>query len=206
VFCVSVPFGVAALLLGIRLLPRHGATGAGRRLDLVGAGLLGLGVVAVLLPVIQAGEAESTPTWWLLAVGFAIIGLFLVWEQRLEQQDKHPLVKLKLLSMRSNSTAALTGFCFFAAQPSIFALYFIGLADTSGNVPTAVSIGMTGTTSIFAVALLVTLASAVFLGAHSTSVMPAGQHSAVLSGSASTDRVRASAHGDEEKQPARPAS
>jgi hypothetical protein len=65
---------------------------------------------------------------------------------------------------------------------------------------------MTGTTSIFAVALLVTLASAVFLRTHSTSVMPAGQHSAVLSGSASTDRVRASAHGDEEKPPARPAS
>jgi hypothetical protein len=59
VFYVSVPFGVAALLLAIRLLPRHGATSAGRRLDLVGAGLLGLGVVAVLLPVIQAGEAES---------------------------------------------------------------------------------------------------------------------------------------------------
>jgi hypothetical protein len=90
--------------------------------------------------------------------------------------------------------------------PLAMTLYFIGLADTSGNVPTAVSIGMTGTTSIFAVALLVTLASAVFLGTHSTSVMPAGQHSAVLSGSASTDRVRASAHGDEEKQPARPAS
>jgi hypothetical protein len=29
---------------------------------------------------------------------------------------------MKLLSMRSYSTAALTGFCFFAAQPSIFVL------------------------------------------------------------------------------------
>jgi MFS family permease len=72
--------------------------------------------------VIQAGEAESTPSWWLIVVGFAIFGVFFLWERRLELQDKHPLVKLKLLSMRSYSTAALTGVCFFAAQPSIFVL------------------------------------------------------------------------------------
>ncbi|WP_346280977.1 MFS transporter [Pseudonocardia sp.] len=337
VFYVSFPVGLAALLLAIRLLPRDGAAGARGRLDLVGAGLLGLAVVAVLLPVIQAGDAETTPSWWLLAVGFAIIGLFLGWERRLDQQDRHPLVKLKLLSMRSYSTAALTGFCFFAAQPSIFVLcqiyfqrglhfsplqaslatmpyaigsaataivggrivhrygrwvvtagclvttvgmgltavgastgtsdttillmcslllgglgaglviapnqtlvmseipkqeggtaagvyqtslrvgssigvplamtlYFIGLADTSGNVPTAVSMGMTVTTSIFMVALLVTLTSAVFLGTHSTSGKPAGHRSAVPAGSASTDRVRALAHDEVERPPARPAS
>jgi EmrB/QacA subfamily drug resistance transporter len=337
VFYVSFPVGLAALLLAIRLLPRDGAAGARGRLDLVGAGLLGLAVVAVLLPVIQAGDAETTPSWWLLAVGFAIIGLFLGWERRLDQQDRHPLVKLKLLSMRSYSTAALTGFCFFAAQPSIFVLcqiyfqrglhfsplqaslatmpyaigsaataivggrivhrygrwvvtagclvttvgmgltavgastgtsdttillmcslllgglgaglviapnqtlvmseipkqeggtaagvyqtslrvgssigvplamtlYFIGVADTSGNVPTAVSMGMTVTTSIFMVALLVTLTSAVFLGTHSTSGKPAGHRSAVPAGSASTDRVRALAHDEVERPPARPAS
>jgi hypothetical protein len=90
--------------------------------------------------------------------------------------------------------------------PLAMTLYFIGLADTSGNVPTAVSMGMTVTTSIFMVALLVTLTSAVFLGTHSTSGKPAGHRSAVPAGSASTDRVRALAHDEVERPPARPAS
>ena len=327
VFYISVPFGLAALFLAVRLLPRQGATGSGGRLDLVGAALLGLGVISVLLPVIQAGEAESTPSWWLIAVGFAIFGVFFLWERRLELQDKHPLVKLKLLSMRSYSTAALTGFCFFAAQPSIFVLcqiyfqrglqftplqaalatmpyaigsattaiiggrivhrygrwlvtagclvttvgvglaattastgtsettillmgslllgglgagmviapnqtlvmseipkqeggtaagvyqtglrvgssigvplamtlYFIGLAGTSGDVPTAVSMGMTTTTSIFAVALLVTLASAVLLGKQSISPTPVGHRGSAHSAPLATDPVPASAHDD----------
>jgi hypothetical protein len=63
--------------------------------------------------------------------------------------------------------------------PLAMTLYFIGLADTSGDVPAAVSMGMTATTAIYAVALLVTLASAVFLGSHSTSVTPAGRLSTV---------------------------
>jgi EmrB/QacA subfamily drug resistance transporter len=323
VFYVSVPIGLVALLLAVRLLPRQHPTGVRGRLDLVGAGLLGLGVVAVLLPVIQSGEAEQTPSWWLLAVGFATFALFLVWERRLERLDRHPLVKLKLLGRRSYSTGALTGFCFFAAQPSIFVLcqiylqrglqftplqaalttmtyaigsavaaiiggrivhrygrwlvatgclvtttgvglvalvvstgttettillsgslligglgagmviapnqtlvmseipraeggtaagvyqtglrvgssigvplamtlYFIGLADTAGNVPTAISMGMTVTTSIFAVALLVTLASAVLLGTGDISPKSGGRHAQVHSSGGPADRVPAS--------------
>ncbi|MFJ6569853.1 MFS transporter [Streptomyces sp. NPDC091292] len=122
VFYVSLPIGIATLVLATRLLPKQHVARERTRLDLVGAALLGVVVVAIMLPVTQAGEAETEPSWWLLGVAAVGLAGFLAWERRLELGGRHPLVKLNLLKTRTYSAGALTGFCFFAAQPSIFIL------------------------------------------------------------------------------------
>ncbi|MFF2846803.1 MFS transporter [Streptomyces sp. NPDC058001] len=135
VFYVSLPIGIATLVLATRLLPRQHVAREHAKLDLVGAALLGVAVVAIMLPVTQAGEAETEPSWWLLGVAAAGLAGFLAWERRLELGGRHPLVKLKLLKTRTYSAGALTGFCFFAAQPSIFVLCQIYFQRGMGYSP-----------------------------------------------------------------------
>ncbi|CAM5734740.1 hypothetical protein SFUMM280S_09315 [Streptomyces fumanus] len=57
---MNVPVGLAALLLGLRLLPR---LGPGRRggLDLPGVALLGLGILAVMLPLVLSRGRRTDP-------------------------------------------------------------------------------------------------------------------------------------------------
>ena len=68
IFFVNIPIGIAAIALSLRLLPApHPAPGAsGHDLDLVGVGLLGAGVLAILFPLVQEQQwhgNESGPCW-----------------------------------------------------------------------------------------------------------------------------------------------
>ncbi|MGH3586492.1 MAG: MFS transporter, partial [Pseudonocardia sp.] len=63
IFLVNVPIGVAALLLAARLIPPTRAVRAGR-IDVVGGLLLGGGVLAVLLPLVQADSGGLARLWW----------------------------------------------------------------------------------------------------------------------------------------------
>ncbi|WP_405791625.1 MFS transporter [Streptomyces sp. NBC_01506] len=140
VFYVSVPLGLATLILATRLLPKQHVARERARLDLVGAALLGVVVVSIMLPVTQSGEAETKPSWWLLGVGIVALAGFLAWERRLDLAGRHPLVQLKLLGARTYSAGALTGFCFFAAQPSIFVLCQIYFQRGLGYSPLQASV------------------------------------------------------------------
>jgi len=84
--------------------------------------LLGVAIVTVMLPVIESGERSVQPKWWLVGVGLMMLVLFGVWEWWLEKRGGHPLVKLKLLALRSFSTSVLTAFCFFAGFPVVFTI------------------------------------------------------------------------------------
>ena len=85
IFFVNVPIGLVALVLAARLLPRGGG---GRRghIDLVGVGLLGAGVLAFMLPLVQAESGGLGQLWWRFAVGVVLIALFAVWERRVVRQ------------------------------------------------------------------------------------------------------------------------
>jgi MFS family permease len=103
-FWAGAGFSLVALLTSAAVLPRATAARS-RRLDVVGAGLLGLGLVALLLVL---GEGE---TWgWgsrsvvLLAVaGLAALSAWVGWELR----TPFPLVDLRLAGSRQALTAHL---------------------------------------------------------------------------------------------------
>jgi MFS family permease len=90
------------------------------RIDFVGVLLLGLSVLTIMLPLLQATGARAHPRFWLFAVGAALMVLFLLWERRLGPRDGHPLVNLKLLTVRSYAVGAMIGAAFYSGFTSIF--------------------------------------------------------------------------------------
>ncbi|MFF0465314.1 MFS transporter [Streptomyces mexicanus] len=127
IFYVNVPIGVAAVLLGLRLLPRQ-ATGTPGHLDLAGVALLGLGVLALMLPLIQADAGGLHRMWWLFPVGALLLYAFARWESRVSARGHQPLIDPKLLrGVRGYAVgSALTTIYFvgFSGIWLVFALYF----------------------------------------------------------------------------------
>ncbi|MET0187503.1 MAG: MFS transporter, partial [Pseudonocardia sediminis] len=128
------PIGVVGLVLGARLLPRDAARGEPRPLDAVGALLLGLAVVALMLPLVLSERDPAAAPWWLLGVAAVLTVAFVLWERRARRTHGHPLVDFALLRTRSYALGTSVGLLYFAGFTSIFfvlTLYFQqGLAYT----------------------------------------------------------------------------
>ncbi|GDY33603.1 MFS transporter [Gandjariella thermophila] len=157
VFFVNLPIGVAALLVGARLLPA--TRSAGRRvpggLDLLGTGLLGAGVLLVLLPMVEAEGGRAAVPWWLVAVGIAVLAGFVAWERRYARRGRSPLVEPDLLRTRSYVLGTALGTVYFAGFTGIFfalALFFqFGLGYSplaSGLGVTSFALGSTGAATV----------------------------------------------------------
>ncbi|MGW4487948.1 MFS transporter [Amycolatopsis sp. NPDC004368] len=120
VFYVNLPIGILAILFGLRLLPKDVRDGPKRAPDLLGTILLGVAVVAVMLPLVEEEEQAAQPRWWLMGVAAGLLVLFVLWQRRLGSRGKHPLVNLKLLSIRSYTMGSLLGLVYFAGFTGIF--------------------------------------------------------------------------------------
>ncbi|MFD2494825.1 MFS transporter [Amycolatopsis jiangsuensis] len=120
VFYVNLPIGILAILFGLRLLPKDVRAERKRTPDLLGTVLLGAAVVLVMLPLVEQEEQSAQPHWWLMGVAAALLVLFVLWEQWLGRRGKHPLVNLKLLTVRSYTMAAALGLVYFAGFTGIF--------------------------------------------------------------------------------------
>ncbi|MWV48284.1 MFS transporter [Rathayibacter sp. VKM Ac-2803] len=103
VFLVNVPFGVAALALGIRFLPSTRSGAAGERFDYAGAVLSAAGLAAVLYGVnrVSASGPGDPWVWACLALGAVLITLFVLVERRV----RHPLVDVALVNDRKRALA-----------------------------------------------------------------------------------------------------
>lgn len=127
IFYVNVPIGVVALVLAARLVPRT-EPGPREHADLVGAGLLGVGVLAVMLPLVLAEAGGLTRLWWLFLVGAAVLAGFVAWERRVTGRGAAPLLNIDLLrDTPGYGTGALLGTVYFLGFSGIwlvFALYF----------------------------------------------------------------------------------
>jgi EmrB/QacA subfamily drug resistance transporter len=111
VFLINVPIGLFALITAARVLPR-GASHPGVRLDVPGMLLVGLGLVAIIYPLIQ-GRADGWPAWILvmLAAGVALLVVFVVYEQR---RRGSPLIEPSLLRNRTYVAGIAVGLALFA--------------------------------------------------------------------------------------------
>jgi EmrB/QacA subfamily drug resistance transporter len=160
VFYVNIPLGLVALVAAGRLVPSRPRADArvGSQLDVVGALLLGAGVLCVLLPLMPDVEGGLGWLWWLLGLAPVLAVLFLRWEQRMVQRDKAPLLDTRLLSTTPGyPLGAALGVSYFVAFSGIwlvFALYFqhglgysplqSGLAVAPLALGSAVSAAVTG--------------------------------------------------------------
>lgn len=121
VFFVNVPIGVAALVAGHRLLPRFPVPGGRREeFDPLGVLLLGSGVLALLLPLVQEQQWHGRAKWLLLPVGALLLGAFCAWERKRDGQGRAPLVDLGLFSVRSFTLGTLISLTFFGGLTTVF--------------------------------------------------------------------------------------
>ncbi|MGV9328220.1 MFS transporter [Streptosporangium sandarakinum] len=119
-FLINVPIGVAALAMTGRVVPESRSADA-VRLDVGGAVLVTLGLVAALLPLIE-GREQGWPLWTWLSFAVAV-ALFLVYGRR---RHESPLIDLTLFRERAFTAGLLTQLAFtmgMAAYFLIFALY-----------------------------------------------------------------------------------
>ena len=118
----NVPVAATVFLLALKWIPREPIDAASRgrlwrRLDPVGAVLLAVAIVGVMLPFVTA--ATMPWAWWFLPVGFALVGLWWLWEHRLHARGGEPMVDPRLLRIRSFTLGAATITAFFAGSTTM---------------------------------------------------------------------------------------
>ena len=124
VFFVNLPVVVAAVVLAMRWLPAPSARVRRREdLDPLGTVLLGAGVLALLLPLVETGHGQSggrsVPAWW-AAVGAALVVAFVLWERAYARRGRTPLVDLRLFGLPGYSSGAAVALVYFSAFTGIF--------------------------------------------------------------------------------------
>jgi EmrB/QacA subfamily drug resistance transporter len=116
IFWINVPIGLAAVLLGLRLLPE--TYGAPERLDLIGVSLVTAGVVGLVWALTRANTVGWGSAGFVgsLATGCLLLAAFLWWEHRVVE----PMVPPRLFASRefaigNLATFLMTGATFAAA-------------------------------------------------------------------------------------------
>ncbi len=151
-----MPFGLAAALLGHRVMPRHGGEDPDARLDLTGIGLLTAASALLVVPLIQ-GRELGWPAWTyvMMAAGALLFALFAVSQRR----SRHPVVAPTLLRRRS-FVVGLTIVAGFYASLSAFVLV-VNLLLQQGMHWTPLRTGLTLLPWALGTAVAVLLAGAV---------------------------------------------
>lgn len=144
-FLVNVPVGALAIILALRWFPRplfarvqpvDAAPVPSRRrkrgtdLDPVGSTLLGLGVLALLLPFVQG--RENAWVWWLLPGGLAVILGWIRWEKNYAARGGSPMVDLGLFRIGSFTMGTLIAGLYFVGVSSVWVLTAIYVQDGQG--------------------------------------------------------------------------
>ncbi|MFD9542990.1 MFS transporter [Streptomyces sp. NPDC060022] len=122
IFYVNLPIGAVCLLLAHRLLPDTPSAGrvGPRDLDPVGVLLLGAGVLALLLPFVQAQQWPGNGKWLLVVVALVLLAAFVGWESRCAKKGVQPVLDLALFRLRSFWLGCLMILLYFAGFTSIF--------------------------------------------------------------------------------------
>jgi EmrB/QacA subfamily drug resistance transporter len=121
IFFVNVPIGIAALLLGAALIPRHEGIGLHHGLDVAGAALVTAAPSLAIYTILQASEHGwmTARTALLGAAALGLGALFVAVEARV----RTPLMPLRLFRSRNVSGANLVRMLF---PVGLFGSFFLG--------------------------------------------------------------------------------
>jgi EmrB/QacA subfamily drug resistance transporter len=136
VFYVNVPIGVTALVMAARLLPATASAGRpGTDLDLLGSLLLGGGVLALLIPLVDAADGGLSQLWWLWVVGALLLALFAWWETRTARRGQQPLLDPQLRRTPGYVAGSVIGLVYFIGFTGIWLVLALFLQDGLGYSP-----------------------------------------------------------------------
>jgi hypothetical protein len=116
IFLINLPVGIAGLILGSRFITESKAPRA-LKLDLVGVGLVVLGLLMLLYPLTR-GEELDWPVWGNMSMAAAplVFAALVAYEKRKAARDGSPLVELSLFRVKS-----------FAAGIAVQTVFGVGL-------------------------------------------------------------------------------
>jgi EmrB/QacA subfamily drug resistance transporter len=135
IFWINVPICLAALVLGIRVLPES-RSDSRAPFDFVGAILAAGGVLLLLLPLIQSTSWGWGPqSYVLVASGALVIGVFVVVEKRRARRGGEPVFDPALLRNRAFSAGLVVSILFFSGIGSLFLTLSVYLQDGGGRTP-----------------------------------------------------------------------
>ena len=148
-FLINVPIGLVALVLIRRLVPDNhvgaGPEGAPKdpRIDVVGAVLLGLTVLAVLFPLISLEGGAGLPL--VVLVAFPLLAwAFVRWEARTVGRGRPPLLDVSLLrGLPGYANGLLVGTLYFTGFTGIFLVLSVHLQEGEGFSPLQAALLMT---------------------------------------------------------------
>ena len=171
IFLVNVPIGLAGLILARRYVPdtRHGNAA---RVDGRGTVLLGLTVLAVLIPLTE-GRSLGWPAWTmaLLAAAPLVAIAFGMAQVRTERAGRTPLVPPSLLRHASMRRGLLLALPFFAGFGAFMFCY--ALLVQQGLHDSALTAGL-GLVPMAATFLLASLSTSLLLSRYGAKVLAAG--------------------------------
>ncbi len=128
VFLLNVPLVVAAMVLSRAGIPDAPGSRAGARLDLLGAGLVTVGLGLVVYPLIEWGRLDRATAVALLVLAAVVLGAFLAVEAR----TAAPMLPLALFRLRSFTVANLVTLVVYAALGGAFFLLVVVLQEALG--------------------------------------------------------------------------
>jgi len=129
IFALNVPVVIATILLVLAVVPRT-APIAGRRVDVIGAGLGALGLAGIVFALIeQPHYGWSSPVIAIpLVAGVVSLALFLAYERRTAE----PMLKLDLFSRRNFAVGNLETLAMYAGIAILFFYLTIYLQEVAG--------------------------------------------------------------------------
>lgn len=145
-FLINVPIGLVALVLIRRLVPDNDAGAAAAkdpRVDVVGALLLGLTVLAVLYPLVSLEGGAGLPLVGLVAFP-PLAWAFVHWERRTVRRERPPLLDVSLLrGLPGYANGLLVGTLYFTGFTGIFLVLSVHLQEGEGFSPLGAALLMT---------------------------------------------------------------
>ncbi|HEY0792353.1 MAG TPA: MFS transporter [Chthoniobacterales bacterium] len=135
IFLINVPLGLATLCLARALLPESKAQAA-LRLDLVGVGIVTVGLALFALPFMEGREAGWP--WWAwasLGLSFPVLWTFWRYEQREAERGHTPLLQPRLFRDRGFVAGMIVTCIYFAGHTSMLFVLSLYLQLSLGLAP-----------------------------------------------------------------------
>ncbi|MCS6758769.1 MAG: MFS transporter, partial [Candidatus Devosia euplotis] len=162
IFLINIPIGIATVIADWFLIPRLPGHAVLRN-DYAGIVLFGLGILAVVFPIIE-GRAYGWPAWAfaMIAAGFALLALFVLWIRSRAAAGQSQLLNFDLIANRQFMFGAFVTTVFASGIPGMFMVISLLLQGGFGFTP--LESGLTNTP--FSVGVLLASIIAGRFGSH----------------------------------------
>ncbi|MFD0694017.1 MFS transporter [Paenibacillus sp. GCM10027628] len=135
VFLVNIPVGIVAFLLAFWLIRESYATER-KRLDLTGVGLVTLGLILLIYPLV-VGRERGWPmlVYFSIALSAVVLTGFVLFEKMLQRQGASPLVPITLFQDVAFRRGMLIALAFYSGNAALYFILSVFMQSGLGFAP-----------------------------------------------------------------------